>query len=144
MSQMYNFVDVELPTKLSDLINLALDDLIKCEEMSDKYKVDMAYYCDNSNSGKCFVCFAGAVMAQTLKCDGDHLTTEYLITESKYSNVIDALDDVRCGCVNYALAQLGIVSDKEYDTYIVRYRNDPEEFKKQMRALSATLATDGL
>jgi len=63
--------DVELPNKLSDLIELALKDLAKAER-DPKYKVNMGMWhenrCSDPNKPICHVCFAGAVMAKTKGC----------------------------------------------------------------------------
>lgn len=57
-------ITANLPNKLSDVIMVALEDLVKAER-SKRYKVNMDHW--HAPNGKCSVCFAGAVMA---KCDG--------------------------------------------------------------------------
>ena len=55
-------LDANLPSKLSDVILIALEDLEKAEK-SKEYEIDMDdWYKPN---GVCKVCFAGAVMAQS-------------------------------------------------------------------------------
>ena len=54
----------KLPEKLSDLLDLAVSDAIKCEE-DPRYRLNMDTYHTPEKDG-CHVCLAGAVMAQTM------------------------------------------------------------------------------
>lgn len=54
-----------LPNKLSKLLTVAMIDL-ELVEQDSRYKIDMGEWHTPSGS-KCEVCFAGSVMAQTLK-----------------------------------------------------------------------------
>lgn len=85
-----------LPTKDSDLLELALGDLIKCR--ADKgYVIDMAYF-HFPRKDKCYVCAAGAVMAQTLGSDKrDYCDPDYFTDKSRLDRISDlVIDTVRC------------------------------------------------
>ncbi len=58
----------KLPNKPSALIRLALADLALCKA-DPEYALDMSnwHYYNTYYSGLCYVCFAGSVMAKTLK-----------------------------------------------------------------------------
>ncbi len=63
---MRKFTTKRPPNKLSALLQLALRDLKKCEKQPE-YEVDMATWHERvSAMNICYVCLAGAVMAQTL------------------------------------------------------------------------------
>lgn len=61
---------MRLPSKLSDLIRVALSDFEKVEK-NKKYKIEMRvwHFPNRSNRGKCEVGFAGSVIAGTLKAN---------------------------------------------------------------------------
>jgi len=121
-----------LPTVLSDLIELALADLTKCEASPD-YIVSMDdwwhWYDDDTNV--CFVCLAGAVMAQTL---GSDLTwagcPSNWATQEKH---LEALDRARSGRIDRALLCMADASPCPTDDYIkaieAYLRLDMEDFK---------------
>ena len=57
----------QLPDKPSELIRLAIKDMKSCAR-SSKFEIEMdeCYYEKSLTSGKCSVCLAGSVMAQSL------------------------------------------------------------------------------
>ena len=66
----------KLPDKPSELIQLALDDLEKCEQADNDIVINMgswAYYEDLGYDGgvTCEVCFAGSVLVQTVGLTAD-------------------------------------------------------------------------
>lgn len=57
---------IDLPHKLHELLTLALADL-EAVEQKPEYRIDMSdWHRYNTSNNLCYVCFAGAVMAQTL------------------------------------------------------------------------------
>src|SRR5690606_229892 len=88
--------------KLHELLELALDDLAKCERQPDKFRIDMKSWLDRDGE-ICMVCLAGAVMAQRLL--GGNLPCEsrdpwYFDAETH--DRLKALDRLRSGEVAYA------------------------------------------
>lgn len=144
----------KLPEKLSELIEVALADLIKCER-SAKYEIDMTVY--HIKPGvirkQCCVCFAGGVMAQSLGADPKNSIDIWdypPLTTWK----LRALDDIRKGHVTTALNSLDGDSpalSRRTDRprhpltrQIIAYRHNPGKFKRQMRVLARDLAAAGL
>jgi len=126
------------PKKLSTAMRLALHDLALVER-SKKYKVNMGAWHTKSPFGFmpepsiCHVCFAGSVMAKTLKLDHD---SDYSGCEfgDEWPNVFTALDDVRKGHVASAMKQMGRDCDKipfiYYDS--TGYGTDKKQWRKDM------------
>ncbi len=56
---------MELPAKLSDLLELAVRDVQKCEAEPARFKLHMGNW-HKPDNGACVVCMAGAIMAQTI------------------------------------------------------------------------------
>ncbi len=57
----------ELPDKPSELVELAIKDLMLCHE-DPRYEIEYGvWHRTYSNSKQCYVCFAGSVIAQTLQ-----------------------------------------------------------------------------
>jgi len=57
---------MNLPNKISELLTMALNDLLKVEKLKD-YTVDMAYW--HTPSGRvCLVCLAGCVIVEQKMC----------------------------------------------------------------------------
>lgn len=134
--------DTRLPDKLSELIRVALADLEKCEALS-QYEIQMGeWHTYDSDRDVCLVCFAGAVMAQTLgrrytfscgPCLFDHDRGKLL-----------ALDALRSGNVSRALYELGLPIADHFDRSPTHHAEDPEWFKADMRALADDLERAGL
>lgn len=56
-----------LPDKLSDLLELAVRDVTKCEAEPKRFRLDMGnWHKPDAGRGVCVVCMAGSIMAQTL------------------------------------------------------------------------------
>lgn len=125
-------------------MRLALNDLRKVESLPETYQVDMgSWHCPylNSSAGDesaCHVCFAGSVMAISLKANpelrlgaGDY--------GPEWSNVFRALDFARVGEVRNAFAELGRDPMKlikanlfERDADVSYHSEDPKQFRKDM------------
>ena len=124
----------KLPNKPSALIRVAMDDLNRVERLKG-YTVDMDIWHEPA-CGKCNVCFAGAIMSQTLKADPEDLMEPEMYngdTEGKLS----ALDSFRCGDVSGGFELMGLDNDKGYDLdrEIPHYEYNRRAFKLAMRKL---------
>lgn len=98
----------KLPEKLSELIEVALNDLDLCEK-DPRYKIDMwNWHRPNSH---CSVCFAGSVMAKTFGLGPDEHIMEERTGNNTFSardwNKFHALDHVRKGAWAWALSDIG-------------------------------------
>lgn len=139
-----------LPNKPSELITVALDDLRRCEEDA-RYAINMwatwhapSFQNDGSATDVCYVCMAGAVMAQTL---GEDIDTN--IFPSSYDtglqNKLSAIDELRCGNISLALMSLELSPSAIPDRDIVSYREETvDQFHKQMHAFAQDLKEVGL
>ena len=120
-----------LPDKPSQLIRLAIADLEKCEQHPN-YEIDMEKWWLQGKK-KCYVCLAGAVMAQTLP--DSYLHSDPCIVPANYpssiSSKLHALNYFRMGLTVLGMSQLGI-DYKGYDMYVPDYKDNPELFKEIM------------
>ncbi len=155
----YEFDADGLPKKLSDLIEVALYDLEKCEA-DPKFKIEMSTWFDkytDKNGVHCEVCFAGAVLAQTIPYkvkDIKHRSFEFCFNdiEDSIGKKLQALDHVRNGDMQGAFEEFDIdIKDQKYEKYdCVAYGNyTPYEtsragFKDYLCELIADLRADGL
>lgn len=134
--------DILLPEKPSELIMLALKDLVTVRDLPG-YAIDMDYWHKPFKILKiCRVCFAGAVIAGTLKL-------------SKHKNVwpgdftmdtcdkLFALDEFRRGLIRKGLLSMGIAIDHP-NLCLPKYKDDPEGFLMAMTDLANDLALKGL
>lgn len=117
-----------LPSLPSALIRLALSDLSKCES-DPRYTIDMLTWHEHID-GTCFVCLAGAVMAQTLSIPHYRFATP--IHKELY-----ALNEFRRGRIKAGLMFLHIVrSDMPLSISIPKYADDPAAFHTAMHKLA--------
>ena len=131
-----------LPEKPSELIRVAIKDLIKCEK-SPKYYIDMGeWHTPYGYLGKCTVCLAGSVMAKTF----DKNLKAVIFPESFDSsteNKLVAIDNLRAGDLHSAFLNLNIeyncelfgVSEFE-GIDMIQYHANPTLFKKDMLGLA--------
>lgn len=135
-----------IPSELSALILEALADLERAEN-TPGYLVDMGTWhqlpnpmegCDCSscqkfreNPGKCFVCFAGSVMAFGLgaKRGAKHDPDDY----PKYSERLYELDRIRRGYLPYGIG----------DIEITPFGENPERWKLEMVLTARALKEAG-
>jgi len=95
-----------LPDLTSDLLRVAVNDLIKCE-IDPRYEIDMDdWHRPNSH---CSVCFAGAVMAKTKKVDPSIIFSPHAFGLAD-SRKLTALDSARRGNIRKAVLR---VEDRE-------------------------------
>lgn len=153
-------IAARLPNKLSDLIDLAVDDLSAVEKMK-RYAVNMSDWHVPTNetiSDKCEVCFAGSVMARTCGLSPDVDGYNYMNSRGlRFENKMLALDSVRRGYVETAIDQCfggGVDHCSEeialaskngiVDFEATEYSENPTVFKSEMRGLAARLRYAGL
>jgi len=132
----------KLPSKPSDLIEVALKDLIKCEK-SPKYKIDMDdWHSIDYGSDICEVCLGGSVMAQTLETPIGYASPDFV---NEYSNSIKALDDFRRGSVGVGFWNLNLDGEEGevFNREITDYEENAGKFKRQMRKLARDLRAAG-
>jgi hypothetical protein len=136
---------VVLPRKMSALITLALNDLIKVER-SKKFVINMGDWHHAEPDGKCSVCFAGAVMAKTCKFsleqNGDVRPNRHSMGENM--DQFFALDSLRQGEVKLAASELSLDTVDGLDRDIASYHLDPKRFRSDMRKLASDLKKAGL
>lgn len=132
----------ELPDKPSELIRLAIKDLEACEK-SDAYTTDMlVWHRPSTENEKCIVCFAGAVMANTLGADPKTRVEPPHFGEDIEAK-LDALDSFKCGEVEEAMEEL-CVDSKLLDREVSRYDEGREkQFKSDMLDLADELEAEG-
>lgn len=104
----------DLPEKVSDLIRVALADLIKCEG-DERYDVNMSFwhtpYTDDAGEPVCAVCLGGSVLVQTLQVPFEAGNSEALAGLSDWNRSrILALNDIRCGALLGAASTAGYPS----------------------------------
>lgn len=119
-----------LPDKPSELLEIALEDLEKCEK-SPKYEIDMGvWHCPDVDE-KCYVCLAGAVMAPMCH-DSLHMTPSHFDPDTR--NKLRAINSFRLGECADAFYSMGLsYSDgKEFDRRIHDYDINPIVFKADM------------
>lgn len=127
-----------LPHKPSDLIELALADLIKCER-SIKYHIDMSVW--HEPNGTCAVCLAGAVMAKSLGVSITADAAPHVDIPNADAGKLSALDQFRMGDCEMAFLELGGSEDfgKRFNREITPYEDDAGGFKREMRKLARDL-----
>jgi hypothetical protein len=141
---------IKLPDKPSELIRVAINDLIMVEK-SPKYTVDMGdwhepVYMGSPDSIRCNVCLAGSVIACTLQADPSEEMYPSSFdndTEAK----LEALNEFRVGSVEWPLRDMGIDTDDfsiPEERNIVDYAADPILFKEQILELADELEAIGL
>ena len=130
-----------LPDKLSDLIDLALVCLIKCER-SPKYKIDMSKWHQAPPKGPCYVCLAGSVMAKEL---GYNIGRVVDWPSGYEKSKLLALDNVRKGNIKQALRGAFRTRTNIYNHERAQsYSKNPGKFKRNLRKLARDLRADGL
>lgn len=144
-----------LPDKISALIRVARDDLIKCEE-NPNYIIDMSQWHNyQAKAETCSVCLAGAVMAQTLDLPiTSHAITLFDGLDQSENAKFRALDSIRKGDIVLA----GIIGnfdtmagesnfrsvEYETETAYVSYEDNPDCFKAWLIMVAEALERRGL
>ena len=128
-----------LPNKPSELLTVALNDLIKTEN-DPRYRVDMYIWHDPMGPDSCLVCLAGSVMAQSLETS-PALETVPGHFDSDTGGKLVALDCFQQGQTTRALRFLGYNPSVQLEP--TPYAENPEQFKKDMWQLVADLQKVG-
>ena len=132
--------------KPSTLIRLAIADLEKCED-DEGYVIDMDTWHGDNGEYKCVVCFAGAVMAQTLNAPiGANLSPSQIdnVVGYKSARALRALDYFRNGDLISGWGELLMDGPCPLmDQYVVSYWSNPEGFKSAMHEIAQNFATEG-
>lgn len=146
-----------LPFKASEMLEIALHDLEVIEKLPG-YRIDMSTWHEapskrNSKlEDKCSVCFAGSVMAISLKTKKNE-TCQPENFGPVLARQLRALDDFRCGDVYDGLCRLyGYMADELMDQYshlkaskkFLTYDVSPRDFKKGIRKIIKDLQKAGV
>ena len=142
-----------LPDELSDTIILALAEERKCNR-SPKYTVDMneyhypIFFGGLQKLNTCFVCFAGGIISQTLKCPINKSAGPYDFDLSTRNKLI-SLDDIRRGKIytgmhNFYLGKRRInYNDSLSNWEVPEYGDSRLEFRKTMKRIAVFLKKEG-
>ena len=132
-----------LPSKPSELITIALEDLAKVEKIKG-YKVYMRDW--HEPDGKvCSVCAAGAVMAMRLGVKPQEDRAPSNFDGDGLGDKLRAINNLRTGGVYFAFRDLSMDSTvgMRFDRHIPEYEDGRRAFKREMRKLARDLAKAG-
>lgn len=139
-----------LPDKLSDLIDVALEDLTAVEQQPGQYVVRMGVWHVPTIDEGCAVCLAGAVMAMRLDTPRGRAYRPSMFPNDTYHKLV-ALDDVRVGEVWLALRRFyegqplpGGATKIPQRMPAYSYHGNPQMFRDDLRAIAARLREEGL
>ena len=150
-----------LPEKLSDLIRVAITDMEKIDSKPHLYRVDMGEWHKREDHGICKVCFAGAVMAETLHTP-HHRTVNFHHFPHPLKMKFGALDQIKDGDVEMSLWYMSRAKDPQSDRIadheakaakrieqmlnyeLLSWHDDKDSFLSQMRLVADCLADEGL
>ena len=140
-----------LPDKPSELILVALKDLIKCER-SKKYKVDMTIWHQKEwpDAPACSVCLGGSVMAKSFDANPNEVLEPYNMKHLRVSDrrKLKALDHFRRGNIWCGLESMRLPLKRLYkiDSHmdVQFYSESPTKFKADMRKMAKYLKSKGL
>lgn len=139
-----------LPDKLSDLLDLALEDLEKAEADPDM-RIDMATWYDREYPedriapGICSVCMAGTVLAQRANLPMGAVYIDPSDFSDEIRGKLYAINSLRMGYVYDAFCKLGlkIPAELEYVYFVYSYEGNPTKFKRDMKEISKLLREHG-
>jgi hypothetical protein len=124
----------------SELIRLALEDLRKCES-SSRYEVSMDLW-HYPHGDKCYVCLAGAVMAQTLNCPPDRMMFPHQLSPEWVDRLL-SLEHFRAGYVNAGLYVLRL-KNIMINRGVRDYECNRDGFFEDMELMASDLEKEGL
>jgi hypothetical protein len=141
----------KLPKKASTLIQHALNDLRAIEKQKKTYALQMlSWHEPLPESKKCAVCFAGSVMAETLKVPPNKKavpgTKKFGVYNTKR---LQSLNSFREGYVSDGLYGMDAITYEQYDNVtmfdrqIADYDEFPGQFKRDMGKLARDLKKAG-
>lgn len=137
------------PKKLSALIRLALADMAVVQK-NKKYSISMNgwHYTARAKSGEatvCRVCFAGAVMANTLGVGFLTDTSPDALSDHEWAKALYALDWVRSGSLRTAYAELRRPRPMSIPAVVevTEYFLDKVQWRKDMLKIARLLEAEG-
>lgn len=130
-----------LPDTLSGLIDVALTDL-RAIEQDKRYVVDMIQW-HRPAGGRCYVCLAGAVMAQELGVALDAYCWPSTVSDDLAFKLL-ALEYLRSGKVRLAMDYMKLAGRYDLDRSIADYHADRDQFFADMEKLASDLRAAGL
>lgn len=144
----------ELPRLPSSLLKLALDDLVVMEKSSE-YQIRLNnWWHDTPSSGKTVICFAGCIMANTLKLKREpNKNVMPSFYPTRYGHKLRALNYFRLGKILQGLEYLSDKKEfskiwlnlgKSKELKITSYDENKEQFKSDIQQLIAELRNSGL
>jgi hypothetical protein len=142
-------VSPPIPTKFSEALQLALDDLAKAEASPD-YRVLMAvWHTERDFFHKCEVCFAGSVMAFSLGANPEQSYNPFEFGD--WRPVLFALNNLRQGCVSLAQEDWPegfqptdpLMLARDLNRVVGLYRSDREAWRAEMENLLFDLQKAG-
>ena len=140
----------ELPDKLSDLLEVGLEDLEKCEK-DERYFIDMGEWHKPWPGGICAVCMAGSVMAKRLKTDSRDLVLYPASFDDDTKNKLMAISHVSLGAIWAAFKRLRFSTGLSVDSIMVTgeygdayfdpssYSRNPRMFKVDIQRIIKAL-----
>lgn len=134
---------MNLSSRPSEALRQALIDLEKVERDS-RYVIDMGIWHQPRWDGKCHVCLAGAVMAQTLP--PEQLMSSSKIDDMDLGHRLMGIDYFRSGDIDTGLKLFGHGCPSSLPPYVTvaKYFNDATMFKQDMRRIIDMLEGAGL
>lgn len=127
-----------LPDKLSELLEVALTDLKKCER-STKYRVSMLHWHTPVPEGNaCWVCLAGSVMAKEFKLSPKDFATFAHVTNEGVQNKITLLSNLALRTYSDSADNDSLISRVAAETVkerYVSYRQNSKAWWRYMRAM---------
>lgn len=133
---------MSFPTKLSEFLEIALQNLIECESDSN-YVIDMSvWHRYSKEDNKCHICLSGAYLAKTIKVP---FTRSVLPCELEkgVDAVAYALMNLGRGTLDYATKAIGY--EKTYLGYLVipSYNINRDVYYKAMNKIKEDLIERG-
>ena len=138
----------KLPDKLSELLRLAIGDLIKVRA-DPRYEVYMTDWHWPSHNGKCRVCLAGSVLAKSFELDPAQKVVWGTDIDKETQNKLMALNELRCGYIEDAYRELEHDKPASLPDEIMVVNTQPrtpselDHFQTEMLALADLLAAHG-
>ncbi len=128
--------------KLSELIRLALADLLKVER-DKRYVVNMGVW--HIPNGVCQVCMAGAVIAKTLGIN--YMVDDGAVAGEEYWPQYAALNDIRLGDIDDALQWSGERAASyglPHTVGVTCYETNRLQWRRDMFKITRMLEKEGL
>lgn len=120
----------EPPSKLHELLALALDDY-DVISIDSRYRIYMGFWhLYDKNSKVCYVCLAGCVIARTFKFPHT-LRADPLDMQGQWTNALAYLNNLREGINPFTFFQMFTISD--HQAYPEAWRTDMQHFLEYLQ-----------